>query len=351
MNALFRVDASAAIGTGHVMRCLALAAALKDRGAATSFLCKTLPDSLRDRIASQGHRLRGLHGGSATETGTFSHVEDAAQCEQLLAQSSAKTDWLIVDHYGIDAAWETRLRRWVGKILVIDDLANRSHDCDALLDQNLYDDMYSRYDGLTSVGAQRLLGPRFALLRREFRDARASLRRRDGTVRRILVLFGGADPHNETAKALHGLRGLGRPDIALDIVLGSDRPHDGEVGALSNSLPNATLHYSPESIAEIMARADFAIGAGGITHWERCCLGLPSIAVGVAGNQEKSMVCSERAGLVTYLGQSERVSPEAIAHAVQRLISDPGTLRSMTKACLEAVDALGAERVADTLAR
>src|SRR5690606_32001299 len=193
MKVALRTDASMRIGTGHLMRCLTLADALRDAGARTRFVCRALPHGLREVVIGRGHELvelpsvcgstagggdgRGAPVASphtalehADWLGTTQEEDAAATCDAL--DDGAVWDWLAVDHYAIDARWETRLRTAARRILAIDDLADRRHDCDALLDQNLHAGMHARYDGLVPDACVRLVGPRHALLRPEFAAAR-----------------------------------------------------------------------------------------------------------------------------------------------------------------------------------
>lgn len=218
MKVAFRADASVGIGSGHVMRCLTLAGELKEAGAQIIFICRECEGNLCDLIEKQGIPVARISGELQ------SWEADAFQSLEAL-KKYGKADWLVVDHYSLDHRWEAGIRNAAEKIMVIDDLADRIHDNDLLLDQNLYEDLENRYNGLAPPHCIKLLGPRYALLRPEFRKARASLRKRDGIIRRILVSFGGSDPSNETAKALEAIGLLGKPEIAVDVVVGSSNPH------------------------------------------------------------------------------------------------------------------------------
>lgn len=208
----------------------------------------------------------------------------------------------MVDSYALDHKWEKFLRPHVNKIMVIDDLANRAHDCDLLLDQNYYRDIEHRYDGLLPLTCRKLLGPEYALLRPEFHQAKKNLRKRDGKIRRILVFFGGSDPSNETKKALQAIKLLNRPEIAVDVVVGAGNPHREEIKQICSEMPNTTYYCQVENMAELMAAADLAIGAGGVTTWERLYLELPTIAIAVAENQVETLEALGEAEMVWYLG-------------------------------------------------
>lgn len=334
MKIVMRADASVSIGTGHVMRCLTLAEALRERGAEVLFVCREEPGHCCDIILGRGFQVARL-----AATGPFSDERDA---EQTVLAMDGRADWLIVDHYGIGAEWERRLRPQAGRIMAIDDLANRRHDCDLLLDQNLFDDMSARYRGLAPADCRLFLGPRYALLRDEFIAARRTLRERDGAVRRILLFFGGSDPTNETEKALLALGRLRSAEVALDVVVGSSNPLGDRIHDLCAALPGVTFHRQVANMAQLMARADLALGAGGATTWERCFLGLPSLVVVVAENQAEPARAAESAGVAWLLGESAAVSAASIESAVGRALREPGRLAEMSRGCL----ALMGERAA-----
>ncbi len=339
MKVAIRADASTAIGTGHVMRCLTLADALRERGAAIRFVCRQAPGHLGNLIAEKGYEIAWLpERGNLAEDARVTHAAIADQ---------APWDWLIVDHYALDAAWERELRDLALKLMAIDDLADRSHDCDLLLDQNLQE--AGRYAGLIPDACTMLIGPKYALLRPQFVEARKNLRVRDGRVSRLLVFFGGADAGGETLKALSAIRMLGRPDIAVDVVLGQTNPHRQEIEVACRDLSNVTLHCQAENMAELMAAADLFIGAGGTSSGERCCLGLPALVLATADNQITQSVALGHAGAHLYLGLASSVNMERLAQLIDEILQLPELLIHMEKCGQEIVDGRGTRRVADSL--
>jgi len=337
MKVVFRADASVQIGTGHIMRCLTLADELREKGAEIFFICRQLPGNLCDFIEQKGYPVHRLpYPGQPTDAVT-DHAQllganwqaDAEETKAVLEKEAGIIDWLVVDHYGLDAWWETQLRPYTKKIMVIDDLANRPHDCDLLLDQNLYKNMEIWYRKLVPDRCLMLLGPAYVLLRPEFKEARRNLRQRDGTVKRILIFFGGSDPTNETAKALKAVQIINRPEIVVDVVVGSTNLHKEEIQQLCSARPNTSFYCQAENMAELMAVADLAIGAGGTATWERCFLGLPSITLIVAQNQADTTKAVAAKGAAWNLGWSERVSPEILADFIKMAMNDPVALRNM----------------------
>ena len=276
------------------MRCLTLAEDLRERGVATRFVCRAHPGHLIEWLRQRGMAVHAMpepaesRGMSAPENHSdwlgVTQTEDADQTIQALR--GEHPEWLIVDHYGLGSAWERRLRGHAGKLMVIDDLANRPHDCDLLLDQNYSTGSAGRYRELVPEMAALALGPRYALLRPEYLQHRLVLRERDGRVRRVLIFFGGSDSYNMTGMALAALSGAEFDRLEVDVVIGPNNVHRARLERAIAERPLTTAYGHRPHLADLMAQADLAIGAGGTTTWERLCLGLPSLVVSIAENQE-----------------------------------------------------------------
>lgn len=339
MRVAIRADASVQIGSGHVMRCLTLADALRARGADVRFITRAHVGGAQALLAQRGYACHALPmaQGATPAADELAHSawlgatweEDLAQSAAVLADWPA--DWLVVDHYALDWRWESAMRRHAAHIMAIDDVADRRHECDLLLDQNFYCDMERRYDGLVPDACTRLLGPGYALLRPEFEVAARDLRRDDGPVRRILLFMGGMDQDNATSIALRGLQDAARDGIAIDVVLGASAPHREQVRALCDSMPDVRLHVQVNNMAELMASADLAIGACGSATWERCFLGLPTIAIVLADNQRKSAADLAEAGYIVNLGDVSTVTPQAVRQAVDAWRADPAARMAVSR--------------------
>lgn len=343
MKIALRADASIAIGSGHVMRCAALAAALRARGAEIVFVCRTAPGHMAGALEAAGFEVRCL---APAQQGSGWHGDAEAT---LAALAGSKCDWLIVDHYQLAAPWERQLRSAADRIMVIDDLADRPHAGDILLDQNFYSDSSGRYDAQLPAECLRLLGPAYALLRDEFRQARERQRARDGGVRRILVFFGGSDAGNETAKALAALTRQARPGLAVDVVLGGSNPHRHQIERQYGVLPWMSFHFNVDNMAELMLEADLCIGAGGSTTWERCCVGLPAVLIAVADNQvEIARQCALK-GAAIFLGEAADVGAELLNSTLDGLLSQPARLREIGCHASALADGLGTQRVSAAL--
>ncbi len=355
MPVIIRTDASIQIGSGHVMRCLTLAGALADRGDDIVFVCREHPGNLIDRIRQTGYRVLCLpycrdmvadhYPDEYAQWLVVDQKIDAVETLAALQSECLEADTLIVDHYGLDHLWEGYLRPHAGRLMVIDDLANRRHDCDALLDQNYHTDMQGRYNGLVPRHCDMILGPEYALLRPEFGSVSPSTRSNDSSVR-IFVYFGAVDPTGETLKTLAALESLPAGRWTADVVIGKANPLRNEILERASRLRGITVHTEVPDIARLMARADFAVGAGGTTTWERCCLGLPTIVVAVADNQIPIAQSVDRYGAATFLGHANAVSIEDLREAIERMATDSAMRARISERALRLVDGKGAKRVA-----
>jgi UDP-2,4-diacetamido-2,4,6-trideoxy-beta-L-altropyranose hydrolase len=350
MRVAVRVDAAPQMGSGHLMRCLTLANALKNRGAETRFVSRQMPESLRTKIVAAGHGFAAVateasldvDEGAALPHSSWLGTSQAADARGTSAAlEDGVWDWVIVDHYALDERWERVVGERAEKILAIDDLADRNHDCDLLLDQNFYADQESRYDGLLPAECVRLCGPRYALLRDEFRAYRAKVRARVGIVARVLVSFGGMDADNYTGRALNAILGAERQDLRVDVVIGAQHPKRADIERTCATHAFA-CHVQSDRMAELMATADLSIGAGGATTWERCCLGLPTLAIALAQNQRQLVDDAARAGL---LYAPALRSEAALTVHLKALLGNPLLLEQMSRNSMSVVDALGVDRV------
>jgi UDP-2,4-diacetamido-2,4,6-trideoxy-beta-L-altropyranose hydrolase len=310
-----------------------------------------MPAHFRDQLDARGYEFADI--GNVTPSahpGTGNHArwlgtsqaQDAAGA--ILALSDRAWDWLVVDHYALDAEWETMLRPLARKIACIDDIADRRHDCDMLLDQNHFSGMETRYRDKVPPHCQLLLGPRYALLRREFAELRARAQPRNGAVKRVLIFFGGVDAADVTGTAVEALAGLRGSGVHVDVVIGKTHPAGPrlETQCMQHGFE---LHVQTNRMAELMAAADLAVGAGGTAVWERCCLGLPALVVALAENQSRQIADAAREGLVYAPDVTDGIATLLAQHA--RALIENGALRSLiSRIGLQTVDGDGASRVA-----
>jgi UDP-2,4-diacetamido-2,4,6-trideoxy-beta-L-altropyranose hydrolase len=357
MNVVFRVDASNAMGTGHVMRCRTLATALRRRGARVQFITRAHDGHLGDMLAREGFavtllpRPESAPGARGREDYAawlgVSPQDDAGQT--IAALDHAQNDWLIVDHYGLDQSWEERLRPHARKLMVIDDLANRPHASDVLLDQNYAVDGPARYQPWVQVPCCLLLGPRYALLRPEYAQYRETMVPRSGEIKRVLVYLGGADNADNTGKVLAALSEPSLAHLEVEVVIGPNFIHKQSVTVQAAVRPHTRIHGHLPHLAGLMAQADLAIGAGGATTWERLCMGLPSLVLSIADNQLPACEALASSGLIEYLGRAGDLDAPAIEAAVLASLAASGALRTLAMDHQSLVDGMGVERIAETL--
>lgn len=364
MRVAFRADASHRIGTGHVMRCLTLAEELRRRGDEVAFVSRAHPGYLFAQIEAAGFSLLPLEAPRALDPGAdasnyaawlgVDQVTDAAGTFDRLG-SIGPLDWLVVDHYALDHVWEERLRPHAGAIAVLDDLANRRHDADLLLDPTLAREP-SDYHGLVPANARTLLGPTYAPLRAEFAALRPeALARRceTGLPPRLLVNLGGADADGATVTTLIGLAEAELPEaLEIEIVLGANAVDPAAVRRVAETLAwPAEVAVGVSDLAARMARADLAIGAAGTTSWERCCLGLPTLVITIADNQRGIARALERAGAIRWLGDHAEVlrRPECVGEFVLDLLNDGARYAAMSRAASRITDGYGGRRLVDAL--
>jgi UDP-2,4-diacetamido-2,4,6-trideoxy-beta-L-altropyranose hydrolase len=364
MNIVFRVDASLSIGTGHVMRCLTLAKVLTEvNGAKCHFICREHTGNLISKILNSGFLVTILPACAmvkdisvAADQATIDYelwlgVDWETDAKQTAdAMNSISVDWLIVDHYALDARWEKKLRSLSRKLMVIDDLVNRAHDCDLILDQNLGREI-DDYNQLVPKECTVLAGSKYALLRPEFALFRErSLKRRlVPQINHLLITMGGVDQFNTTGKVLDAIKdNMLFKDVRITVIMGSHAPWLDEVRLMSKTmLQHVEIKIEVENMAELMAESDLAIGAAGSTSWERCCLGLPSIIGIQATNQQYIANALELSGAAKIFEVS--TSAKHISNLIAKVIRNKDSLHAMSVSASTITNGRGAESVAAEL--
>lgn len=362
MRVFFRADASIQMGSGHVMRCLTLADELRVQGAVIKFITRAHLGNIADAISKRGYELSLLPVAADTykmRPDDVAHVswlgvswqQDAE--ESMLAIGDSVPDWLIVDHYAIDERWHNKLREKVGKIMVIDDLADRCLDCDILLDQT-YGRQVEDYLKVVPPVCQMLLGTRYALLRPEFSQLRpmaVTKRKLFNGIKRILIAMGGMDPENVTATVLEGLTRVDwKEKPVIDVVLGGNAPYlEYVVKMVKKSNLEIFVSTDVSDMADRMLAADMAIGAGGATSWERCCMGLPSLAVVISENQVEIVKQLQNQGSIISLGLGEELTSEKVKESINMTLLFTDTWVRMSRKGIDVVDGKGVSRVVDVM--
>lgn len=364
LTVAFRADASLDIGIGHVMRCLTLAEAIRARGANCYFICREHPGHLLDHIRKRGFAVSGLpsckpdeHPLDETGGSQPAHAHwlgcdwqtDARQTGEILA--NLKPGWLVVDHYALDSRWENALRAHYGKLLVIDDLADREHACDLLLDQNLGREG-ADYANLVPGHCTVLASPRFALLRPEFAVLREySLRRRESpALKDLLITMGGVDQPNATGQVLDALKTCPLPtDCKITVVMGGKAPWLEQVRETAAAMLRPTeVRVDIGDMAQVMADTDLAIGAAGSTSWERCCLGLPTLLVVLADNQKSAAFHMSHTSISHTLLLDETLKPR-LQEYISQADDQAGWLVAMSNKSAAVTDGNGSELVINAM--
>ena len=357
MKVLFRTDASLDIGTGHVMRCLTLAEALRDHGAHCRFTCRSHPGNLIKEIKQRGFDVFELpyeSNWTGTEATQSVHAAwlgtgwkmDAEQTKVGAGESAI--DWLIVDHYALDARWERALAPHCRKLMVIDDLADRPHACDLLLDQT-FGRNTADYSPLVPDDCHLLCGSQYALLRAEFNALRPySLQRRaqPAALRELLITMGGVDKGNATGQVLQALHTCALPtDCRITVVMGATALWLDEIRTQAQDMPWRTqVLIGVSDMAKLMADSDLAIGAAGATSWERCCLGLPTIMFMLAENQRKISQELEKSGGVKLIKLGQNAETQ-LRKELLKLVDDPAQRMQMSDCAASVVSGSGVNTV------
>lgn len=339
LRVVFRADASTRTGQGHVMRCLALADYLRNNGAACSFISARLPGNLIDTVRHKGFRVDEIAPFDRSDW-----MKDALASTAVLGNESI--DWIVVDHYGLDGQWESVLKQHTDYLMVIDDLADRRHTCDLLLDQNP-GRMPQDYQALIDPRCELLIGPSFALLREEFRHQRnLGKSAANDPVGKMLISLGGTDADNVTGNVLSVLESAHIESLSrVSIILGAQAPWLEALReqARTSHLPIEII-VNPDNMAELLSDADLAIGAAGVSALERCCVGLPTLLIVTASNQHPGAAALHSVGAAHYLGTTSDFA-DSLRDLLHRAVPT-AHWQTMSARAQEIVDGEGCARVA-----
>jgi UDP-2,4-diacetamido-2,4,6-trideoxy-beta-L-altropyranose hydrolase len=355
MKVFFRVDSSNEVGTGHVRRCLTIAKGLKAIGVKdVVFICSRLDGNIIDDISNHSFEVRIIARSSEFNLKDVQQyrvpeinrlyqvqVEDAEQTVAVL--KNEQPNILLIDSYLIAETWENIVRPYVKSLVVIDDLANRFHNCDIIIDNN-FSDILDRYDLLVPSQCRKLCGTKYVLLNQDFLSV-SNTRESIVNITKILIFFSGSVELNPFAvSVVNKLTSVNPDSIHIDVVVGGDNE---DVIEVTNSItrPNTTAFGSVPNFVQLMKNANLAIGAGGITNWERCYLGLPAIVVAIAKNQVPSSSSLSKGDYINYVGELSDESPAKIEEIVHHFINNTVLLNRQSKLCQKLVDGKGLNRV------
>ena len=337
-NIIFiRVDSSTKIGYGHFMRCMALADTLQ-KNFEINFITRSLEGSLISDIQKKGFGIFQFYSNSEK----INEKNDAQKTISLIKKHSGSKNILIVDNYQLSKKWETDVKPFVHKLIVIDDLSNRSHNCDLLIDQNLHTKVNGLYKGLIPSNCVKLIGPKFSMIRKEFRMMRKSVKPRTFPIKKILVSFGGSDTKNQTSVALNSIKKM-NGKINVDVVVGKANKCKKTLKIFCNKNKHFTYYEQIDNIADLMLSSDLSIGSSGSTTWERCSLGLPAI-VSISSNDQRDTANSlSKKKCVINLGDVKKVKESSYINAITNLKKND--LRNMSKNSMSLVDGNGTQRI------
>ncbi|MDA9282316.1 UDP-2,4-diacetamido-2,4,6-trideoxy-beta-L-altropyranose hydrolase [Pseudomonadales bacterium] len=350
MNIAFRADASYEMGSGHVVRSLVLADTIAARGCSVVFVCRLLDGHLINLIRGRGFEVVVLGGAStgpksATSTDWLGVSQQDDADDTIESLRGRLIDIFLVDHYSLDTDWETLIKPHVGSIVVIDDLANRDHNCDFLIDQNFRNDNSSCYEALVPDTCKTMLGLRYAILAPEYRDFRKTMSPRSGTIDKVLVYFGGTDWQNMTIRALKVLSQDEFRFLEVEVVVGSNYPFLSDLQELIAKRPKTNLHQSLPNLANLMSVADLAIGAGGTTMWERMSMGLPALVISLADNQLPACESLQKENLIHYLGGYNDFSDGVLTNCLRQQVANRKQNFDLSYRISQYVDGLGSLRI------
>jgi len=337
-NLFLRVDSGIEIGLGHMMRCLALAKVIKNMGFNVYFISKENEGNIIKYIENSGFRVFRLKLRKFQSSKTKWKM-DSEETSKIIRNFKDDYNLILVDNYYLSIMWEKQMRKVVNKIIVIDDLMNRNHDCDLFIDQNLHKKIKTNLP----KKCKKLLGPKYALLQKEF-SKRNQKRKIKQKIKNLLISFGGGDDKNQTIKALEAIKKFGDKEILVDVIVGNSNKNKELIKKKCIETKNFRYHHQITNMAQFMNKADLAIGAGGISTWERCFTGLPSIAIIISKNQEEGIIELSKKNCLINLGKSGKVTKNDYLNTIMNLESKK--LSQMSRECMKLVDGKGTIRVA-----
>ena len=332
-----RVDSSTKIGYGHLIRCLALADTLK-KSFKINFICT----NLNGNLISQIHKKKFEVFRFNTKSQRINVKKDAEKTISIIKKHRNKKSLLILDSYILSQEWENRVRPYVKRLIVIDDLMDRKHSCDLIIDQNLHTQMNSLYTKSVPKNCVKLLGPDYAILRNQFIAQRKYARIRSLPIKNILVSFGGTDNENHTLHALTSLKKL-NSNVDVNVVTGTANIGKKIIKNFCKKNFNYNYFEQVENMAKLMQVADLCIGSSGTTTWERCCVGLPAIAI-VASNDQKDIASAvSKNKCIINLGKIKKSDNVNYVRLMKNLKNSE--LQNMSRNCMKLVDGKGAARI------
>ena len=339
---VIRVDSGNKIGFGHAMRCLTLANQMKKYDYKISIISNKEKNNLNELFLKNGHQVYYIKNKKITSR-KINEKYDLEQTKKILVKINKKIDLILVDNYSLGLKWEKSLRSFGKKIIVIDDLSDRKHDCDLIIDQGLHQNMKNPYSNLVPKNCKILLGPKYAILRPEFKKLREKLQKQNKKIEKIMISFGGSDPNKDTMKVMKGVEKIKERKFSVDVIIGKSNADHKEIKDLCKKMLKTRCFYNTEKMASIMNKCNLAIGSGGSTTWERCCLGIPTIVSIASKDQSEATKILHSKKCVINLGKSKEISILNYTNIIEKMTYDK--LNKMRENCLKLVDGNGTKRI------
>ncbi len=337
-NIFLRVDSGVEIGFGHIMRCLALAKEIKKFDFNVYFISKENKGNIIKHVEEQGFKVFRLKITKFQSSKT-NWKADSDATSKIIQKFKSDENLILVDNYNLSIMWEKKMKKIVKKIIVIDDLLNRNHDCDLFIDQSIN----RKIGNNVPKKCKRLLGPKYALLRKEFSKRNQKIKMKQ-KIKQILVSFGGGDDKNQTIKALEVIKKIEDKEIFVDVIVGKANKNKKLIKKKCDEEKNFSFHHQITNMKQFLYKADLAIGAGGVSTWERCCMGLPSIVIIIAKNQEQGIIELAKKNCLINLGKYGKIKENDYLKIIKNLSSKK--LNQMSKESMKIVDGKGTTRVA-----
>ena len=334
---LFRVDSSSKIGGGHLIRCLELAKLFKKNEYKIFFICRNFVGNLNNGVTEENFNLLLIDDPSKNYERDFNNSE-------ILIKNLGKFNFLVVDNYQLDILWESQMRKYAKKIIAIDDLANRKHDCDILIDQNFAENNDLRYEGLVNKNTIKLLSPKYSIIKKEFRNIniKKSVNKK---VENIFICFGATDPSNHSIKVIEALDLLNYELNSINVFTTEENLNYEALKKKCSTTKNCFFYSNKFQLPEILSSCDLAIGSGGSMCWERAFLGVPSIVFGIAKNQIEIIKALIKNEIVVGEHWNPKPDINLIKYWLKFVIDNPKILGKLSNKSKEMVDGFGLDRI------
>jgi len=338
---IFRVDASPDIGTGHLMRCMALGQTWKDAGGNVIFITACQNNALLQRLRAEDFDIH-LIPDSYPNTSDWIHTKNII--------SNYSNAWIILDGYHFDENYQIRIKELGNKLFLIDDTAHLDrYYADIMLNQNLHaDELNYHCEPYTKL----LLGTKYVLLRKQFMRWQGWRRKIPDIAHKVLITLGGSDPSNQTLKIIRALQKVDIRGLEVVVVVGASNPHFREIQSTTrNSRFVIRLIRNATDMPELMAWADIAVSAGGSTSWELAFMGLPALLIVLAENQRRSAKLLAERKVFLGLGEGQNVKVQDIAQALKNVLQNCEIRKKLSQKEHLLVDGMGVERIIKILSK